>query len=183
MTAAIERRRKKHIEIILFLCKIHFIPKNFRIYTTYVGAILCMFFYILHTYMWVCILLLVTILRNPFSRCNNTILFSCMGNIRIEMYIKSRNKNDRGARARQCHRSVYILEHTQTSRRTTSFLSLSSLLAYSTLVLLPFIHFTFMIRIKHIRFIWRVHLQHQEKEEEEKNSEKKIWNERVYDSS
>lgn len=46
-------------------------------------------------------------------------------------------------------------------RNTHLVLSFSSLLAYPTLVLLPFIHFTFIIRTKHIQFIWRVHLQHQ----------------------
>lgn len=176
VTAAIKRRRKKHIEIILFLCKIHFIRKHFCMtgYVLWSGWVgmggwmdeyvrcsciyVCFFigfyvntecvyyttwgmwvFEILHKCVYMDVASCFACLTLP--RCNNTILFS-----------KHPNRNAQKKRLK----STYILFQTSISLSPFA-LSFSSLSGYPTLVLLPFIHFTFIIRIKHIRFIWRVH--------------------------
>lgn len=122
-----KKRRKKHIEIILFLCKIHFIPKHICVCVR----------------VWDCVstspcvrvcVFLVSFCSSLSLRCNNTILFSSM-----ETRDGTEEKQNR------------------THLAVNSFLS-STVLAYPTLVLLPFIHFTFIIRTKHIQFIWRVYI-------------------------
>lgn len=103
----------------------------------------CLRFY---TCLFICILLPVSLPSSHFPAVTIQFYFQ---NIRIEIQKKLKREK---ATEKHIHLIINIF---------LSAFSLSSLLAYPTLVLLPFIHFTFIIRTKHIRFIWRVHLQHQ----------------------
>lgn len=78
-----------------------------------------------------------------FSCCNDTNLIS----IYWAKEAKAGAKKNEDVKQKSTHRTVHILY----LRRFFFFFT------YATLVLLPFIHFTFIIRTKHIRFIWRMH--------------------------